>query len=123
MGGMLVLTAAVIPLSGCDSRATLTPNEVIEGLQYLPETPATNPRSVTEEKCGEAVPCKSAVMAAELTVYKFANKEDAAAFAQDLGQNGYQSDWIVLEYEGAANDTDPREATYASAVDGMWSTD
>ncbi|MER1997367.1 MAG: hypothetical protein ABTA24_12860 [Arthrobacter sp.] len=62
-------------------------------------------------------------MADQLTVYKFTNKDDAAAFAQDLGQDGYQSDWIVLEYEGAANDTDPTEATYAGFVDSMWSTD
>lgn len=100
-----------------------SPGAVIEGLQFYPETPATNPRSVTEEKCGETVPCKSAVAADELTVYRFANKYDAAAFAHELGQNGYQSNWIVLEYDGAANDTDPREATYAGAVDGMWSTD
>lgn len=41
----------------------------------------------------------------------------ASAFAQDLGQNGHQSDWIVLEYEGAANDTDPAKATYAGIMD------
>lgn len=122
-GGMLLLAAAVMSMSGCDSRGTLTPDQVIEGLQHYPETPATNPRSVTEEKCGDQIPCKSAVMTDQLTVYKFTHKDDAVVFTRALGQNGYQSDWIVLEYKNAANDTDPTKATYAGRVDGIWSSD
>lgn len=45
-GGMVLMAVAGIPLSGCDSRATLTPDEVIEGLQFYPETPDTNSRAL-----------------------------------------------------------------------------
>ncbi|MGW9403064.1 hypothetical protein ACWGQ2_03745 [Arthrobacter sp. NPDC055585] len=62
-------------------------------------------------------------MGDEVTVYSFDSQDDAAAFAESLGPDGYQSDWIVLEYEGAAADTDPSEASYAGITDSMWSSD
>ncbi|WP_104160969.1 hypothetical protein [Arthrobacter sp. ZGTC212] len=62
-------------------------------------------------------------MTDQLTVYKLTDMDEAAAFAQDLGQNGYQSDWIVLEYKDAAQDSDSTKATYAGIADGMWASD
>lgn len=121
--GILCLAAAsVLALGACDSRSTLTPELVVEGLGQ-PGNPVTNPKDVTKEVCGTSVPCDEAIRADEISIYSFDSKEDAADFAKSLGGNGHQSDWIVLEYEGAAADTDQSKASYASTVDGMWSTD
>lgn len=122
--GILCLAAAsVLSLAACDSRATLTPELVVEAFEYQPDNPVSDPRDVTAETCGTEIPCEEAIRADEIAVYSFASKEDAADYAQSLGENGYQSDWIVLEYEGAAADTDRSKASYASTVDGMWSSD
>lgn len=96
---------------------------VIDAFQAVPGQPAANPRDVTSERCGTGNACDKAVQADEVTVYSFEEKADAAGFAQSLGENGYQSGWIVLEYDGAAGDTDRAGASYASTVDGMWSSD
>ena len=125
--GLLCLAAVAAPaLAGCDPRSGLTPRQVIEGFAATPDLPATNPRDVTSERCGDGgddVGCEEAVQADELTVYSFAEKKDAAAFARSLGRNGYQSDWIVLEYDNAAADTDEAKASYATQVDGTWTSD
>ena len=122
--GMLCLAAAsVFPLAGCDSRASLTPDLVVEAFTNDEGNPVTNPKDVTSEKCGVTIPCKEAVQADETAVYSFEKKEDAAAFARALGNNGFHDNWIVLEYENAAQDTDEAEVSYAATLDGMWSSD
>lgn len=124
VAGMLFLFAvSTFSLAGCDSRATLTANLVVEAFKANQDNPVTNPKDVTSEKCGAAVPCKEAIRADEISVYSFGEKEEAEAFARTLGENGYQSNWVVLEYDGAAADTDRSKASYASTVDGMWSSD
>lgn len=122
--GVLCLAAAsVLTVAGCDSRATLTPELVVEAFTNTEGTPVTNAKDVTAETCGEAVPCQEAVRADELTVYSFKKKEDAAAFTRTLGNNGFQDNWIVLEYENAAQDTDRSKVSYATTLDGLWSSD
>ena len=115
--------ASVLSLAACDSRAGLTPELVVEAFGYQPDNPVTNPKDVTSETCGAEIPCEEAIRADEIAVYSFDSKADAADFARSLGDNGYQSNWIVLEYAGAAADTDRSKASYASTLDGMWSTD
>ena len=123
VGIFCLAAASVLSLAACDSRAGLTPELVVEAFEYQPDNPVTNPRDVTSETCGTGIPCDEAIRADEIAVYSFGSREDAADYAQSLGENGYQSDWIVLEYEGAAADTDRSKASYASTADGMWSSD
>lgn len=122
--GILCLAAAsVLTVTGCDSRSSLTPGLVVEAFEYQPDNPVSNPRDVTARKCTPEIPCTEAIQADEIAVYRFDSKEEAAGLAALLGGNGYQSGWIVLEYEGAAADTDRSKASYASTLDGMWSSD
>lgn len=72
--GKLLITATVLPLPGYDSRETLSSDTVIGGFQ------------------------QSAITTDRMTVYKFTNKDEAAAFAQDFGQGGYRSASILLAY-------------------------
>ena len=122
--GLLCLAAAAaLTVTGCDSRATLTPGMAVEAFEQQPDLPVTNPADATSEKCTPEIPCTEAIQADEIAVYRFESKEEAANLARLLGGNGYQSNWIVLEYEGAAADTDRSKASYASTIDGMWSSD
>lgn len=122
--GMLALAAiSMLSLSACDSRASMTPEDVINAFEAQPDQPITNPRDVTAERCGTDVPCEEAIQTDEIAVYSFDSKDDAADFSQSLGENGYQSNWIVLEYDGAAADTDLSKVSYAATVEGMWSSD
>lgn len=122
--GFLCLAAvSTLSLAACDSRSELTPGLVVEAFQHQQDQPVTNPRDVTSDKCTPEIPCTEAIQADEIAVYRFDSKKEAANLAQLLGDNRYQSNWIVLEYEGAAADTDRAKASYASTLDGIWSTD
>ncbi|MET0886687.1 MAG: hypothetical protein ABWX76_14600 [Leifsonia flava] len=105
-----------------EPRSTLTAKEIASGLENDPQLPVTNPEDVTATVCSPDLPCIEAVRAHELVIYRFDNQEDAAAFTTTLGVNGYQSDWIVLEYQNAALDTDRADSSYATVVDSIWTT-
>lgn len=118
-----LMAFAGLVLTSCDSRASMSVGDVVSAFEAQPGLTVTDPRDVTDERCGAAVPCREALQANEVGIFSFDEKEDAAAFAGTLGSNGYQSDWIVLEYEGAANDWDSARLSYAAIVDGMWSSE
>src|SRR5690554_3313740 len=101
VGAVLVALA----LTGCqallDPRSTMTVDDVLDAFSHQPDLPVTNPSDITAEACGDEERCQAAVRADELAIYQFSDREDAEAFTSKLGDNGYQSDWIVLEYPGA----------------------
>ena len=54
----------------------------------------------TDELCGDDLRCTQAVQSDRLTMYRFAEREDAVAAARDLGGRGLiLSGWIVVRFE------------------------
>ncbi|TFD55835.1 hypothetical protein E3T55_00485 [Cryobacterium frigoriphilum] len=133
----ITLAAAVIvaglwvtggdPLRGIQElvapRSTMTVENVFNGFEGQPDLPVTNPQDITAEACSDEVRCSQAVRADQITVYRFEDRDDAEGFTAALGDNGYQSDWIVLEYQGAKYDTDSAESSYATVFDGTWTSE
>lgn len=101
----------------------MTIDDVVDAFSSQPGLPVTNPRDVTSEVCSSEVACSAALQANELTIYRFDDKKDAERLTEQLGQDGHQSDWIVLEYPLASLDTDSRSLSYATTIDGMWTSD
>ncbi|WP_166789490.1 hypothetical protein, partial [Cryobacterium sp. TMS1-20-1] len=83
----------------------------------------TDPRDITADACATNDACIAAVRSEEISIYRFASPNDAEKFAETLGDNGHQSDWIVLEYPGAKFDSDPTKSSYAGLIDSMWTSD
>jgi hypothetical protein len=83
----------------------------------------TNPEDTTGEECVAVDGCSAAVRADEISIYRFENQEDAANFADGLGENDYQSDWVVLEYPGAKLDANRAVLSYSGLIDDMWTSD
>lgn len=101
----------------------MTVSDVVEAFAHHPKLPVTNSRDITAEACRGEGACSVAVRAEEIAIYRFDDREDAATFVASLGDDGYQSDWIVLEYPHAAFDTDTTKLSYAGIVDSMWTSD
>jgi hypothetical protein len=64
-------------------------------------TRATMPGAAwaTDELCGAEVPCVQAVRSDTLTMYRFEDRDDAAAAARGYAGEGYLSGWIVVQFE------------------------
>lgn len=123
----MVLVAIALTMTGCQAliepRSTMSVDDVVEAFTSQPGLPVTNPRDITGEACAADGGCSAAVRAEEITIYRFEDQEVAETFTEHLGDNGYQSDWIVLEYPEAKLDTDSALLSYATTVDGMWTSD
>ena len=133
----ITLAAAVIvaglwvtagdPLRGIQElvapRSTMTVEDVFNGFEGQPDLLVTKPQDITAEVCSDVVKCSQDVRADQITVYQFEDRDDAEGFTAALGDNGYQSDWIVLEYQGAKYDTDSAESSYAKVVDATWTSE
>ena len=104
------------------NRWYLSPGDAVEAFEYQPNLPVTNARDVTAEVCSAQVSCRAAIVADEIAVYQFWTRGAAQEFAGTLGDDGYQSDWIVLRYEAAGKMTS-RDLSYGSLIDGMWTSD
>ena len=122
-----VALVAAVGLSGCQAllepRSTMTVDDVAAGFAEMDDLPFTDPELATDELCTDDVGCAAALRADEVTIYQFDDRDDASRFAESLGNDGIQSDWIVLEYPGAAADTDTAYSSYATLVHGMWTSD
>jgi hypothetical protein len=106
-----------------EPRSTMSVENVLDAFAHHERLPASNPREVTSAECKPLPGCVEAIRADEIAVFRFDAREDAAEFARSLGDDGHQSDWIVLEYPDAAADTDPALLSYATTVDMMWTSD
>jgi hypothetical protein len=67
-------------------------------------------RIATDELCDEDLPCVQAVASETVTMYRFAEQEQALATARRLAGEAYLSGWIVLHFEpGALTQAQRRE--------------
>ncbi|KFF57982.1 hypothetical protein JF66_22050 [Cryobacterium sp. MLB-32] len=117
---MCIALSVTLMLSGCDSRSAMTPENVLEAFEAQPNLPVSNVKDVTQTECTDEVPCVSALAADELSIYKFSSQDDAKAFADTLGTDGYQSDWIVLNFEHATGAEESDNLRYGALIDAMW---
>ena len=124
---LICVVLAALSLTGCQAllepRSTMSVDDVLDAFEPQPGLGVTDPRDVTAVACSEENPCSEAIRADEIAIFRFDDRQDAARFAASLGDNGYQSDWIVLEYPRAKYDTDKTRLSYAGIVDGMWTSD
>ena len=56
-------------------------------------------RWATEELCTDELPCIQAVTSRTLTLYRFAERDEAVAAAESFGEHGYLTGWIAVRYE------------------------
>ncbi|NEM04529.1 hypothetical protein [Geodermatophilus normandii] len=73
-------------------------------------------RWVTGDVCDEEVPCIQAVRSDALTVYRFADRDDAVALARSFAGDAYLSGWIVVRFEPGAL-TAAERVSFASDLD------
>lgn len=59
-------------------------------------------REATDEFCDADLPCVEALTSDTLTMYRFAEREQAAAAAEGFGEHGYLSGWVAVRYEPGA---------------------
>ena len=59
-------------------------------------------RWATDELCGADLPCIQAVTSETLTMYRFAERDQAVATARSFGDDGYLTGWIAVRYEPGA---------------------
>ncbi len=103
------------------NRWYLSPGDAVEAFEHQPDLPVTNPRDITAEACTGAVRCRAAIAADEIAVYQFWTRSAARDFAATLGDNGHQSDWIVLNYDNARKSNDGGWG-YGFLIDNMWTS-
>ncbi len=56
-------------------------------------------RWATDELCGADLPCVQALRSDTLTMYRFADREDAVAAARGFAGEAHLSGWIVVRFE------------------------
>ena len=56
-------------------------------------------RWATDQLCGSELPCIQAVEPDTLTMFRFAEREDAVAAARSRAGQAYLSGWIVVRFE------------------------
>ncbi|SOE72260.1 hypothetical protein SAMN06296378_2433 [Salinibacterium xinjiangense] len=124
---VLTVVAIALTMSGCQAvlepRSTMGVDDVGAAFTAQADLPVTNPRDITADACATNNACIAVVRSEEIAIYRFESPNEAEKFAETLGENGYQSDWIVLEYPGAKFDTDPTKLSYAGLIDSMWTSD
>ena len=59
-------------------------------------------RWATDELCGVELPCTEAMTSETLTMYRFAERDQAVAAAESFGEDGYLTGWIAVRYEPGA---------------------
>ena len=124
---VLTVVPIALTMSGCQAvlepRSTMGVDDVVAAFTAQADLPMTDPRDITADACATNDACIAAVRSEEISIYRFASPNDAEKFAETLGDNGHQSDWIVLEYPGAKFDSDPTKSSYAGLIDSMWTSD
>jgi hypothetical protein len=122
VGVILLVPALLLMHLTFFNRWYLSPADAVSAFEYQPNLPVSNPRDITDEACSLQVKCRAAIEADEVAVYQFWTRGNAKNFTETLGDDGYQSDWIVLRYEDAATPT-TRDLSYGALIDGAWTSD
>ncbi|QOD94120.1 MULTISPECIES: hypothetical protein [Microcella] len=115
-----VVVAAVV-LSGCsDPRSTIDAGHVIDTYAQA-NIPVSGIRDDSASLCANPAPCVQVVRTDQLTVWRFATREDAATYATEA-DDAHVSDFIVLEFASSGL-TPAQRRDAASMVDSMHTSD
>ena len=103
----LLVLALGLPLGGIGAVALATTYDG-RGDLLIDDLVGTDPwirdmvpgaREATDEFCGAELPCVEALTSRTLTMYRFAERDQAAAAAESFGEHGYLTGWIAVRYE------------------------
>lgn len=116
----ILISLLALTLSGCgDPRASVDAVHIVETFEQA-GVPITGVRDDSKTACAYEIPCMQSVVTDQVTVWRFGTRDDAAAYAAHI--DGYQSDFIVLEFAPDALTATQRENA-ASMVDSMHVSD
>ncbi|SDM93063.1 hypothetical protein SAMN05660642_03607 [Geodermatophilus siccatus] len=110
----LVAAAAFVVTS--DPRRDIDLGAWVEPGDSWARTAMPNARWATDELCGGDLPCRQAVRSDTLTMYRFADRDDAIAVARRFAGEAYLSGWIVVRFEPGAL-TRAQRSEFAAALD------
>ncbi len=78
-------------------------------------------RWATKELCTERLPCIQAVTSETLTMYRFAEREEAVAAADSFGDDGCLTGWIAVRFEpGALTAAERNSVEYGVGCINTW---
>ncbi len=93
------LAALVVFLVTYDGRKAIDLGGWVGAEDAWTQSMMPNARWATDELCDADLPCSQAVQSDTLTMYRFADREDAVATARYLAGEAYLSGWIVVRFE------------------------
>lgn len=81
-------------------------------------------RIATDELCGAELPCVQALTSETLTMYRFADRDQARAAASSFGPDGHVTGWIAVRYvPGALSPAERADVEYGIGCIGTWRTE
>lgn len=115
------IAVVILVLAGCsDPRSAIDAGHVVDTYAQA-GIPVSGIRDQTASKCVDVSACVQVVTTDQLTVWRFAEKEDAAMYAAEI-DDAHLSDFIVVEFvRGELTPTQRRNA--AGMVDSMHTSD
>ncbi len=81
-----------------DPRESLEIGDLVGGDPWSREM-VPGAREATDQFCDAKLPCVEALTSRTLTMYRFAERDQAAAAAERFGEHGYLTGWIAVRYE------------------------
>jgi hypothetical protein len=96
------LVATVVFLATYDARRDIDLGRWVDAGDAWTRTVVPTARWATDELCGADLPCRQAVRSDTLTMYRFADRDDAVAAARRFAGEAHLSGWIVVRFEPGA---------------------
>jgi hypothetical protein len=96
------LVAAVVLLATYDARRDIDLGRWVGAGDAWTRTMVPNARWATEDLWGADLPCRQAVRSDTLTMYRFADRDDAVAAARRFAGEAHLSGRIVVRFEPGA---------------------
>lgn len=119
-GALCASVALSVLLAGCalfDRHSQLTIETVIQNDGSVDVT--TNPVDITQDACDDELPCVEAYSTDEANYYRFATRDDAAAYAATL-DDGFAVHYIVMNFAGKQESSPERQQWAMERLAGTW---
>lgn len=113
-----VLGGAWLARAVFDSQWTLTLHDVMSS-EPDAEDPTTDPIDVTASTCSADIPCVEAYSTAEATYLRFGSRDAAAQHLATL-QDGFQSNYIVMDFAGRDHVSKTQQLWAMQHLAGLW---
>ena len=101
LGAVVVaaVVATAVLLGTHDARRDIDLGSWVEARDAWTRSVMPGARWATDELCSPGLPCTQAVRSDTLTMYQFADREDAIGAARHFAGEAYLSGWIVVRFE------------------------